>query len=73
MNAIQERRSVSRFKADDVPPDKLDAIIEPARWAPSFVDSQPWDIIVEHDPDTRQTLRELVNTSLAEAIRFARL
>jgi nitroreductase len=38
--AIQERRSVFRFKPDGVDQDKIDAIIEAARWAPSFVNSQ---------------------------------
>jgi nitroreductase len=62
LKAIKDRRSVSRFKSEDIGQDKIDAIIEAARWAPSFVNSQPWNIIVVKDKDTRQRLRELAVT-----------
>lgn len=62
MKAIQERRSVFRFKPDEVDQDKIDAIIEAARWAPSFVNSQPWSIIVVKDKETKRKLRELAIT-----------
>jgi nitroreductase len=59
LKAIQERRSVFRFKPDDVSQDKIDAILEAARWAPSFVNSQPWNIVVVKDKETRRKLREI--------------
>lgn len=62
LKAIQERRSVFRFKPDEVGQDKIDAIIEAARWAPSFVNSQPWDIIIVKDKETKRKLRELAIT-----------
>ena len=62
LKAIQQRRSVSRFKSDDVGQDKIDAIIEAARWAPSFINSQPWNILVVEDKETRRRLRELAVT-----------
>jgi nitroreductase len=62
LNAIKERRSVSRFRSEDIGQDKIDAIIEAARWAPSFVNSQPWSIIVVKDRETRRRLKELAVT-----------
>ena len=62
LKAIQERRSVFRFKPDAVDQDKIDAIIEAGRWAPSFVNSQPWSIIVVKDKETKRKLRELAIT-----------
>jgi nitroreductase len=64
LKAIQERRSVSRFKPDEVGQDKIDAILEAARWAPSYVNSQPWDIVIVKDKETRRTLREISITIL---------
>jgi nitroreductase len=68
LKAIQERRSIFRFKSEDVGQDKIDAIIEAARWAPSFVNSQPWTIIVVKDKETRRRLRELAATIAAVGI-----
>jgi nitroreductase len=68
LKAIQERRSIFRFKSEDVGQDKIDAIIEAARWAPSFVNSQPWNIIVVKDKETRRRLRELAATIAAVGI-----
>jgi len=59
LEAIHERRSVNRFKREEVDQDKVNAIIEAARWAPSFVNSQPWNIVVVRDKETRRKLREL--------------
>jgi nitroreductase len=62
LEAIRDRRSVFRFKPDEVDQDKIDAIIEAGRWAPSFVNSQPWSIIVVKDKETKRKLRELAIT-----------
>ena len=68
LKAIQERRSVFRFKPDDVSQDKIDAILEAARWAPSYVNSQPWNIVVVKDKETRRKLREISITILSLGI-----
>jgi nitroreductase len=62
LKAIQERRSVSRFESDPIGQDKIDAIIEAARWAPSFVNSQPWSLVVVRDNETKRKLREFATT-----------
>jgi nitroreductase len=71
LKAIQERRSVTRFKTDEVDQDKIDAIVEAARWAPSFVNSQPWNIIVVKEEEMRRELRKLSITITGVGIEEA--
>ena len=71
LRAIQERRSVTRFKTDQVDQDKIDAIVEAARWAPSFVNSQPWDIIVVKEEEMKRELRKLSITITGVGIEEA--
>ena len=35
LRAIRERRSIRMFKPDPVEPEKVEAILEAGRWAPS--------------------------------------
>jgi len=44
--AILSRRSIRAFRPEPVPQPVLRAIIESARWAPSAVNSQPWEFTV---------------------------
>jgi nitroreductase len=71
LKAIRERRTVTRFGSAQVGEEKIDAILEAARWAPSFVNSQPWDIIVVKDKETRRRLRELSVTITGVGIEEA--
>lgn len=62
LKALKERRSVNRFKADTVPEEKIEAILEAGRYSPSWTNSQPWKFIVVKDPETRSKLTELAGT-----------
>lgn len=53
MEIIQNTRSIRRFKADPVPDELIDKIIEAARWAPSGFNQQPWEFVVVRDPELR--------------------
>src|SRR5512133_2898239 len=44
--AIRERRSIRKFKQQDVPKSVLTEILELARWSPSWGNTQPWDLVV---------------------------
>jgi len=44
--AIRERRSIRKFKPQDVPKNVLTEILELARWSPSWGNTQPWDLLV---------------------------
>jgi nitroreductase len=57
MDIIKERRSIRRFSSQPVEQEKLDLILEAARWAPSAGNSQPWEFVVITRPHTIRTLR----------------
>ena len=45
-DAVLSRRSVRAFLPDPVPREKISKIVGLARWAPSWGNIQPWDIVV---------------------------
>ncbi len=49
----RSRRSVRRYKADPVPDELLLQVVEAARWAPTAVNSQPWEFIIVTDPEVK--------------------
>ncbi len=57
--ALLTRRSIRRFKGEDVPLDKVLKAIDVARYAPSAKNSQPWRFIVVKNPETIKRLSEL--------------
>ncbi|GET25291.1 nitroreductase family protein [Prolixibacter sp. NT017] len=48
---VEQRHSVRKFSATPVEKEKLEAILEAARMAPSAVNFQPWHFIVLTDKD----------------------
>ncbi|MDA8124590.1 MAG: nitroreductase [Deltaproteobacteria bacterium] len=44
--AVQERRSIRRFKPDPVPETLVREILDAARWSPSWGNTQPWEFYV---------------------------
>jgi nitroreductase len=45
-HAIRERRSVRAFTAQPVGPDLVRQVLETARWAPSWANTQAWNVYV---------------------------
>jgi nitroreductase len=56
MEAIKGRRSIRRFKPDVVEEWKLREVLEAARWAPSWANTQCWRFIVVRDAKVREEL-----------------
>jgi nitroreductase len=56
MDAIKGRRSIRAYKSDTVPEEKLQAVIEAFRWAPSWANTQCWEVIVVRDPKLKSEL-----------------
>jgi nicotinate-nucleotide--dimethylbenzimidazole phosphoribosyltransferase len=68
---IAERRDIRRFRADDVPADLLERILDAAHRAPSVGLMQPWRLIVLRDATTRAEVRRLAQRErLRQADRF---
>ncbi|MGC8849234.1 MAG: nitroreductase family protein, partial [Candidatus Bathyarchaeia archaeon] len=62
LDAIKGRRSIYRFKPDPIPDEKIEAILEAGRWAPSWTNAQPWRFIVVRDPERKRRLTEAAAT-----------
>jgi len=56
LKAIRERRSTLDFTSDPVTDEQIEAILEAGRWAPSYLNSQPWDFVVVRDAQLRTGL-----------------
>lgn len=56
--AIKERRSIRKYKPDPVSDEDLDAVLEAARWAPSWGNSQCWKFVVVRDAERRNKLAD---------------
>ena len=45
-NAIKDRRSIRQFLSKPVPDELLNEIMSDSLWAPSWGNTQPWEIVV---------------------------
>jgi len=54
--AIKERRSVRNYKPEPVPKEDLTKILDAGRWAPSSGNTQPLELVVVEDQDTKDRL-----------------
>ena len=59
LDLVKKRRSTHSFKADPVPDEYVDKIIEAGRWAPSGANSQPWEFVVVKRIDLRERIVEI--------------
>ncbi len=60
MTSILGRRSVRRYKPDSINDQDLAQVLEAIRWAPSWANSQPWEVIVVRDPEVKKKLRDIM-------------
>ncbi|OEU46260.1 MAG: nitroreductase [Desulfobulbaceae bacterium S5133MH15] len=58
---IKERRSIRRFTDQAVEQEKLDEIIEAARWAPSWGNLQCCEIVIVQKAEKKKKLAELLS------------
>ncbi|MFP3255967.1 MAG: nitroreductase family protein [Thermoplasmata archaeon] len=56
---VRTRRSIRRFKRSEIPDTKIMAILDSARWAPSYRNSQPWHLLVVHSPEDLEFISKL--------------
>jgi nitroreductase len=67
MNIIKGRRSIRKYQDKAVPEELLNQVLESVRWAPSWANTQCWEIIVVKDQANRERLQEaLVNVNPAK-------
>jgi len=58
MDIIRGRRSIRKYEEKDVPSGLLDTVLEAVRWAPSWANTQCWEIVVVKDPVLKSRLQE---------------
>jgi nitroreductase len=57
MDIVKTRRSIRKYEDRDVPPQALDTILEAVRWAPSWANTQCWEIVVVRDRAVKEHLQ----------------
>ncbi len=60
LETIKSRRSIRKYKTDPVSEDLLNTILDAARLAPSWSNTQCWKFIVVRDPATRAQLADAI-------------
>ena len=58
MEAIKGRRSVRSYTPDPVPAEKLQKVLEAVQWAPSWANTQCWEVIVVKEEGIKKQLAE---------------
>lgn len=58
MNEIFNRRSIRKFKAQEVEPEKIDKLLRAAMQAPSAGNQQPWEFIVVQNKERLAQIAE---------------
>ena len=56
MEAIKGRRSIRKYKPDPVSEEALRVLVEAVRWAPSWANTQCWEVIIVRDPNMKSAL-----------------
>jgi nitroreductase len=59
LSAIKSRRSIRKYKSDDITAKTMDQILEAGRWAPSGLNNQPWKFCVIKDSNIKKNLATL--------------
>ncbi len=60
LKLIKERRSVRKFKKEEVDQKTIDKILEAGQWAPSGLNNQPWKFLVL-SKDAKDSLSEFTH------------
>lgn len=59
LEAIRTRRSIRKYKDQDVADDLIDQILTAGTWAPSGMDNQPWRFAVIRDKKLKSDIAKL--------------
>ena len=69
VEAIKNRRTVARFESTPIDEDKLETILEAGRWAPSWINKQPWSFTVITDQRIKNLLSEVLPTAFVQGLK----
>ena len=73
LEVIKSRRSIRQFKNDRVSDEALNILLEAARWAPSWANTQCWEFVVVRNPEIKERLSKTLspNNPATDAIANA--
>lgn len=57
MEIVKGRRSIRKYEEREVPPEALNAVLESVRWAPSWANTQCWEVVVIRDRAIKEELQ----------------
>ncbi len=57
MEVIRGRRSVRKYLEKQVSEDELETILEAVKWAPSWANTQCWEVVIVTDQQVKQALQ----------------
>lgn len=60
LSIIKERRSIRNYESKSIPDDLLNTVLESIRWAPSWANTQCWDVVVVKDDTVKEKLQETI-------------
>lgn len=58
---IKGRRSIRKYRDEDIPDSVIEELLDLARYAPSSMNGQPWYFIVVRNDETKRRLAEIKN------------
>lgn len=62
LEAIKGRRSIRKYKPDSVSDEALDTVLEAVRWAPSWANTQCWEVIVVREPQMKARIADTLSS-----------
>lgn len=63
LEAIKTRRSIRKYKTTPVDDKTIELVLEAARWAPSWANTQCWRFIVVRDNNTKSELADTLSAT----------
>ncbi len=58
LELMMGRRSIRRFQAREIPDEVLEKVFRAVQWAPSWANTQCWELIVVRDPQRKVALQD---------------
>lgn len=61
ISIIKERRSVRNYENKTIPDEVLNKVLEAVQWAPSWANTQCWEIVVVTDQSLKEKLQQIIS------------
>ncbi len=62
MEVIKGRRSIRKYKSDPISDEVIVKLMEAVRWAPSWANTQCWEVIIVRDKEIRSQIAQTLST-----------